>query len=204
MTIRPAKKSEIPQIARIHKERFADHFLAGYSTGLLEQFYESFVESFIFLVSLEEGTVNGFVLGGRLDLLTAQRRQFLFHHLARFTIETALRPSLYRSAVQRLPLFFLGSINSQGPPAPVGLLSIAVTAEAEGTGVAKALVRSFEEHLKDFRRYRLTVNSNNWRAIRFFKKMGLNVETEDNSSVWFVKEIQCSQVHAKPYQNPSE
>ena len=62
--IRTAKIEDVTKIAEIHKKQFANHFLGHYSTEVIGKFYMNFLNQSIFLVSEENGIINGFVMGG--------------------------------------------------------------------------------------------------------------------------------------------
>lgn len=189
MPIRRAQGFDIPQIARIHKLQFSDHFLACYSESLIGKYYAEFLNEFIFLVSCEGNTVNGFVVGGKSEDITSCRTSFLTRNILHIVIETLLRPRIYHEALRRLR-YFLRSTNQPALlDVRVGLLSIAVSEDAKGRGVAINLVETFEKNLKDCLSYKLSVMKDNSRGRAFYNKMGFTFAGEGGESIVLVKRL---------------
>ncbi|PYG87796.1 acetyltransferase (GNAT) family protein [Ruminiclostridium sufflavum DSM 19573] len=189
MSIRKALTSDLVRIARLHKEQFKDHFLGRYSEKVIQKFYEPFLDSCIFLVNESDGMINGFILGGiRSDLINA-RHTFLSCNKARYIAETLLTPSVYIMALKRLKM--LRELKPQTPADDTALaqnylLSIAVSEDAKGSGLASELLSGFEGHICRTE-YGLSVYSKNTRAINFYTKNGFKKTHDDSGTTYFSK-----------------
>ena len=67
-TVRIVKENDLAQIAKIHKQQFADHYLGNFSEKLLLKFYESFYndKNIVFIVYEDQIGIRGFIVGGNL------------------------------------------------------------------------------------------------------------------------------------------
>ena len=196
MSIRPTNIKDISAIASIHKVQFPSHFLGQYSTSLLSEFYRSFLGKSLFLVHDTVDGVNGFVLGGTANQISAGKVAFVHDNLMHCVGETLLNPRLWSSGVCRgvLALTDFQSKRCQGSEFKSGtaftLLSIAVSKEAVGKGVAIALMNAFEKQiLGGVSEYRLSVDKDNHRSLAFFRKMRLEVIYDSGDSVVFRRAI---------------
>jgi ribosomal protein S18 acetylase RimI-like enzyme len=193
MTIRSANHDDLLSIASIHKAQFSTHFLGQYSPSLLQAFYLSFLGESVFLVHDGKNGVDGFILGGDGKRLAVVKAAFVRAHLMQCLWETLLRPQLWGQGVRRgLATMVIPSKWGVEPPdrPTFSLLSIAVAHDAFGKGVASRLVCTFEFAIqKHTKRYRLSVNSDNTRAIRFYEKMGFTLVKGDGQSLEFHKKL---------------
>lgn len=174
---RLAIEDDLLQVARIHKDRFPTHYLGQFSTVLLEAFYRNLLEDgHLFVVAVEEGEVQGFVLGGEWKKISQSLHEFMKKHLARSLMESAVRPKTWRQSLKKLMSLFgkketdpnnLDNIESHT------LLSIATSRSAQGKGVAVGMLAAFDREMKKMsNRYYLSVQDTNARAIAFYKKAG--------------------------------
>lgn len=184
--IRPIRPDDLPQIAQIHKEMFFDHFLGKYSLCTIQSYYREFIRDCVFLVSEEDEIINGFVLGGMSQDLNRAKAVFVKKYRLLYLFDTAIRPWVYMDALARIKTLF--AIREQGNGKvsndSIRLLSIAVSLDAQGSGVATKLVRSFEEAISPWKSYGLSVLSHNLRAQAFYQKNGFIIEREDGSSIY--------------------
>ena len=69
------------------------------------------------------------------------------------------------------------------------LLSIAISNEAKGKGIANILLDSFEKMLKEdnIKKYFLSVKKSNIRAIKFYKKHNFYIEKENETGMEMCK-----------------
>jgi ribosomal protein S18 acetylase RimI-like enzyme len=194
MSVKSAKPEDLPTIAAIHKAQFSTHFLGQYSTSLLVRFYSSYLKTTILLIHESERGVDGFVLGGKSNDLAGCQRMFVRRNWGRLFYETVLRPRLWPGSLQRswaaLRKRCLRRRQGNKPPVdPVfSILSIAVSKQALGKGVAAALVDAFEQQIRGrITHYELSVRKDNLRAIKFYEKMGFELKADNGVSLRFQK-----------------
>jgi len=175
--IRAAAATDIPAIARIHKQRFATHLLGQYSTSLIGQYYAAFLDRAVFLVHEGEAGVDGFVVGGPWATCWACKRAFLRANVPRCLGEALCHPRFALAALRQARHMLGGARTRRKPATPAfRLLSIAVAEEAGGTGVGADLVKAFEARIPPrVPAYGLSVHTDNARAIRFYRKLGLEL-----------------------------
>lgn len=193
MSIRTANSKDLLSIAFIHKAQFSTHFLGQYSPSLLVAFYQGFLGKSVFLVHDTGNGVDGFVMGGDVEQLALVKAAFVRAHLLQCLWETLLRPHLWWQGVRRgLATMVRPSKRGFEPPdrPTFSLLSIAVARDAVGKGVASSLVSTFEFAIRgQATRYKLSVNKDNTRAIRFYEKMGFTPVKSDCQSLEFRKTV---------------
>lgn len=194
--IRIAEKKDLGQVANIHKEQFASHFLGKYSEALIEAFYDCFLHKSYFLVHEEEEKISGFVIGGYNDTLSGAKNNFLRQYRYRSILETLMRPKAWRMAFARLSVLgFNCKHNTYAPQKDDGvrsyrLLSIAVRKNFMGKGIAGELISEFEKEVEKYeKQYGLSVHKKNSRAIRFYEKNGFCYEKESPDSLYLLKEL---------------
>jgi ribosomal protein S18 acetylase RimI-like enzyme len=199
MSIRRAENCDLPAIAAIHKSQFSSHFLGQYSPRMLEGYYRQFLNASVFLVHETAGRVDGFVLGATNGEQAASRAAFLHAHWGRGLRETLVRPSLWRETARRILLNLRsfrsgtsGSTQSSVSPS-ISIVSIAVSPEAMGTGLAAALIEACEQSLRERRlaEYGLSVAKDNPRAIHFYQKMGFEITLDDGQTLSLCKRLCC-------------
>ncbi len=179
--IRPATQDDIRDVARIHKARFGgfEYTLGQYSISLISKFYASFLGRCVFLVHVSDRGIDGFVMGGGPEEISAAKRAFIWNNLARCCWETLLHPRLWYAAyhfVRRSCLPQPTKFEEILAPNLPKLLSIAVDTAAEGSGTATVLVKAFESSIYDrCTGYTLNVLKTNAHAVRFYEKLGLKI-----------------------------
>ncbi len=197
MSIRNAKNRDLPAIGAIHKSQFGDHFLGQYSTRLLETYYGAFLGKSVFLVHETHETVDGFVLGAKSDQLSACRATFLRSALLRCIWETLFRPRLWREGMISgfssliAPRLRRGRSEDASTRPRLRLLSIAVSEEAMRKGLGTELMVAFERTIDDGSvcEYGLSFETTNYRAARFYEKMGFEVEMECKAGIYLRKKL---------------
>ena len=187
MTVRSAIKADLRSVATIHKSQFESHFLGQYSAKLLENFYGSLLGKAPFLVHETSEGVNGFLVGGSSETISACKTAFLHRNFLLCLWETLLRPRLWLASWRRgirhtAPLLAIrGGSKKTSPLYQISILSIAVSKQAMGTGVAAKLIDAFERAIQGNHvdHYGLSVMKKNLCACRFYEKTGFEV-IEDN------------------------
>lgn len=178
------------EVATIHKESFADHFLGQYSIPVIEAFYTYYLDD-LFLVALDGETVAGFVLGGDIETLHKRKKAFMKNNLGLLAWNTLRTPSVWGGAVKRLSrLMSPPSGNTPEAERDRGycILSIAVAAGYRGSGAAQELTDGFEASLPDLvADYWLAVHSDNARAIGFYEKSGFRAFKEIDELLYLIK-----------------
>ncbi len=199
MPIRPATEKDVQAVAVIHKQQFSTHFLGQYSTTLLAGLYREFLGETCFLVHETESGIDGFIVGGHAGRIAAARAAFVRRQAWRCAWETLLRPQLWLQGFQRgmaalKPARHHAETVPQEPAGPsCSLLSVAVAGRAVGSGAAAELVREFDRSLLPWTAaYRLSVEKDNARAIRFYEKMGCIRIGQGGGAIEMRKELRGS------------
>lgn len=190
--IKKATIGDIKGIASLHKEQFRDHFLGHYPIFIIEKFYESFLDTPLFFAALRENNVVGFVMGGDSAKLQTCKKNFIKKNLLMILLSTICIPSLYIDALYRVKQMKNKPIEKKvqtSSSKSIRLLSIAVSKEMQGTDLASTLVSTFEQHLEGVLQYGLSVKDTNKRVINFYKKMGFQLEKEENHSFYLIKKL---------------
>ena len=174
---RYAKKTDLIQVAQIHKEQFKSHYLGQFSSSLLESFYKNLLEGgFVFIVAENEGKILGFVLGGEWKKISESLNTFMRKNIVRSMFESALHPQTWKKSLHKLLSLFRQSVkdpNNLDNIEKFTLLSIATSKISQGQGIGTGLVSTFNDEMKRItNRYYLSVQDTNERAIGFYKKMG--------------------------------
>jgi len=107
-------------------------------------------------------------------------------------VATLVRPKLWLEVARRIPLILpkkKESGNNQSEAA-WRLLSIAVSEEAKGKGIADSLLASFESEVSSAASsYGLSVHDDNTRAIAFYRRSGFTEEGRSRGLVFFIKRL---------------
>lgn len=85
-----ATLSDLPQIAKIHKESFSkDHTLPYFSLRIIEKYYWEFMDrpNIIIMVCKKNNELVGFVLGGEGDVLLKAKRNFIKYNRQELILE---------------------------------------------------------------------------------------------------------------------
>lgn len=142
--IRNARAEDLPRMVTIHQKAFSHFFLTRLGGEFLRRYY-GLVLSYragIVLVSEGRGVLEGFACGfvdpaEFYRLMWRNRRMFVLPALAALVRHPCLAAKVLHG-VQRIQ-----TSASQGPARSCELASIAVTPEASGSSLGKALVQAF-------------------------------------------------------------
>lgn len=196
--IRSAKQDDLKNIAVLHIECFPDYFLTRLGLSLLAKYYKEFITiDNIFLISVEDSKVNGLLVGtpssavGRNGFIRKNLIALLLRMLwlcIKFDKETWKRVFGLINSFRILQNANNKAKNNQINTEP-SLLSICVSENYKGKGIAKKLMREFERQLviTGYHGYNLTVHKSNQRAIKFYEKLGLVVYRETKSEYGYKK-----------------
>lgn len=183
-------------IARIHKSAYSsDHLTAHFSADKLATYYRHLVEagelSILASTSAQDpaGTAVGLIVGGRrvshgVTTFLAAHRLYVAGVLLR-------RPRfLVEKACAKLKAW-TSPKTAKRPGASFRLLSIAVDATKQSSGVGAAMLRQYEERLGELgiASYGLSVRTENGRAIKFYLSKGFQKEREYLGSTYLRKDI---------------
>lgn len=174
---RLAKQSDLIQVAQIHKIQFPTHYLGQFSVSLLEEFYKNLLNNeCVFIVAEEENNVLGFVIGGEWKKISGYLHYFMRKYFLRSLLESAVRPKTWKKSVQKIVSLFGHKVqdpNNLDNIESFTLLSIATGKNAQGRGIGSGLLQAFNNEMKKItKRYYLSVQDTNSRAISFYTKNG--------------------------------
>lgn len=207
----PFQPEVVSGAAQLHARCFPDYFLTHLGPTFLQRFYAEFCHYSYGLVArrVADGKVVGLVAGwtsSRLHCRRFYRRNLpilLPLVLYRFVIDPVIRRQVWTrmwhvrcALTSALPMIRPRHPQVVTKKAPdglsrVGLLSIAVDPDYQGTGLAGELMRDFEDLLRaaGHQAMRLSVFSGNERAIAFYKKSGWEVVRSSTPSWSFEKKL---------------
>lgn len=166
------RRDLFPQIAAIHAEQLKAGLLASFAPQVLERLYRraSTDPLSILVVSFDEtGTVTGFVMGSLSPF------RFYLGSLMRIwpwlALEVWRRPQIIGRAAS-LGKYAFAPKRLRGPGAE--LLSIAVRADDQHSGVGAELLRQFRMALLalDEKSFRVTASDTQKAARKFYRKHG--------------------------------
>ncbi|MCP6726782.1 MAG: GNAT family N-acetyltransferase [Patescibacteria group bacterium] len=180
ITIALAAKTEVQDIARIHKEEIQTGFLSSLPLAFLQTLYEQIIasDSAFCVIATKEDKVVGFVAG--VTNLRSFYLYFLFHAL--FSAVYILVPTIF--SLHRIKNMF----ESVAYPAKTHdlptaeLLTIAVRKEFQGTGVANKMLKVFIQEMrgKGVKVFKVLVGEMLTPAIKFYEKSGFEYVTHMN------------------------
>lgn len=194
LKIRLATKSDLTEVAEIHKKQFSDHYLGQFSVKLLERFYNCFFsQDTIFIVSEANGVINGFIVGGKLSLINECTSLFIKNNIILYISEIFFRPHTWIKSVKKFfDIILRRKVQCESLDATMDftLLSIAVAPNYLGRNVAKSMILYFDEIMSNYTdAYFLSVRENNIRAIKFYLKMGFKIERCFDGECQLIKKI---------------
>lgn len=172
ISFRAWKASDVPSVARLHREGLRGSFLPELGIRFLETMYEllwATPEVFGF-VAEEEGSVAGFIcctVSRKATDRTLRRRKILL-------LGKAL-PALLRRPARIVRLLSGGGYAKKPHKTEAELLAVVVRDEKRSRGIGRGLLQLSRE---EFRRrevddYCVVVAEENIRAVRFYEKNGL-------------------------------
>jgi ribosomal protein S18 acetylase RimI-like enzyme len=190
---REANTSDCSGVGVLHKKQFHDHVLGLLSPRQLEKFYiANLALGAKMFVAEEGGTILGFVLGGEAAKVKKAKKEFLYSNLPGIALKLIgsvgswIKIAQSASAMFARPKSSSPKVQITGPS--VWLLSIAIDDSLKSKGAAKKLVELFDEWVfRSFGKihYRLSVQKENTRAIRFYEKCGFIQERTTGNTIVF-------------------
>lgn len=191
---RRATGKDLQQIAMIHKEQFAGHYLSLFSPRFLEQFYCYLLdEHTVFEVAEEADEICGFVVGGDWGHLQEKLDLFVKENIFYCFCQIAIHPKSWAESCRKIFHKLIKSNNeseTMDPQDKYTLLSIATSKNYQGKGIGSNLISRLEDQLRDLCHcYFLTVQEENTKAIQFYKKNGFTFVSSISGKTKLVKEI---------------
>lgn len=189
-----AKQPDLIQVARIHKDQFPTHYLGQFSVSLLEEFYKNLLNhECVFIVAEEDNNILGFVIGGEWKKISGYLHFFMRKYFLRSMLESAIRPRTWRKSIKKI-VSLLGheeqDPNNLDNIENFTLLSIATGKQTQGRGVGSGLLQAFNNEMKKItKRYYLSVQDTNIRAINFYKKNGFEEAYRCSGEIQMIKAI---------------
>ena len=198
---RTANQEDTKEIAKTHIKCFENYFISSLGNSLVEKYYLEFIkENDLFIVAVDDNRIIGFCMGYIIDE-TKARSNFLHNNFGALFIKVfgqCIR--LNRRTIKKVfglvsnkfvKKKSINKIEKHGGD----LLSICVLKEYRGQGISTELVEQFERKLieKGQKEYWLGVYKTNVNAIKFYDKMGLKIETEDEDEYKFHKIIRSEE-----------
>jgi ribosomal protein S18 acetylase RimI-like enzyme len=184
------------QVAGLHIECISQGFLSSLGASFLAQLYAAIdqADGARLLVAKDNGRVVGFVSGA--DGMRPIYRQMIKHpiHLTGALLPSAIRPARLTRMLEILR-YGSGSQLLKDLPVPE-LLSLAVSPDVRGQGIAERLYRELIEHFRSLGKdgFRIVVGSELAPAHRFYRRMGAVAVSEievhkDLKSMVYVQHI---------------
>lgn len=200
--IRQAKRSDLAEIAEVHKRCFPDSFSTVLGAGLLTKYYQEYFDEQpgLFLLSEEEGKITGFCMGylvGAENLAKRFVRRNAFAIAAKMVARLLQGNKAAWSKVKSLVSsgdrveYLNEAFDMVQGKQKVDLLSICILPELRGSGVAQSLISAYEEQGRKFDRDYciLTVRNKNARGIRFYEKQGYVVQKRTEQKLSLIKDL---------------
>ncbi len=205
ISIISADYTDIREISRIHQSSFVGYFLHSFGEEFLRIYYANYLSGpeHVLLVAKAENKVIGFVAGTH-DKTLLYRTLFNnnFFSIVKLTIKKFIASKKFRHQLFKRIHIVVNAIKlkfsiikygneKSSEEADVKLLSIAVKNEFRGTGVSVALIRRFEKEIfkGESLSCALSVKTDNSRGIGFYKKMGWQIVSRDENSIYLKKYI---------------
>ena len=191
-----AQNKHLDQIAEIHIKCFPDYFITSLGKELIKRYYYEFLkEDNPFIIAIDNNNVIGFCMGYIIGHTNARN---IFLKKNRITLSLRLARQcvrLNRQTISKCLSVLTNNIRFDNKTTAKkkggDLLSICVLEKYRGKGISKELVNQFEKHLVKMKQneYWLGVYKTNSSAIRFYKKLGMNIEMEDREEYKFHKKL---------------
>lgn len=177
--LRKLQATDVPQVARIHKNALPEDFLPSLGEEFLEILHRSAVDeqetwTFVFV---EGSIVKGFVMGTvNFKNLFLKTLRYNGLNFALIIFKRIMRnPSILLKALETLlyPLKEKSSVEAE-------LVVIAVESGTQGKGVGGRLVKRLEQEFRKrkVQEYKVTTLKKYKAAINFYKKLGFKLARE--------------------------
>ncbi len=200
MTLRAAIRGDIPEIAALHKSRFADDLLGSLSVQLLGRLYDIAFGRLPIFVHASESGVDGFVIGGDVAEISRCRREFWQANWRACVWYAAWRPLLWAAHARRAIDFLAARRQTTAVALPQGfarLWVIAVAKSSSGKGVGTLLMREFESGIRgQHGAYYLTTGTDNTVGSRLYEKMGMSLAAVVQRTKFYVKSFDTTIIPA--------
>lgn len=179
-----AKKEDTLQIAKIHKTEINKGFLSSLSVHFLENLYSTVIVSNVSfcVVAKEDGIVVGFITG------VTNLNKFYLYFLKKYFLQSVfiLVPKFFNIVYikKTFETLFYPVKEKKLPPAE--LLTMAVSSEFQGQGIASKMFLEFISEMKkrDVKIFKVLVGKELRPAIIFYEKNGFtflkNISMHDN------------------------
>jgi|GEM_PF-2002107 len=206
ITIEPISQNDLPEIARLYEDAFADHFLGHMGPEFLKLFCAQFMNSPTNYGSVAkfQGRPVGFLLGNIDGEPFYQFYRQNFIGLSLIVMKRYIRDAYIRKHItQRLGQIFVAlktlfvspkrenNPNLDDTSTPARVLAIGVDSNYRGIGIANKLTSCFCDQMKreGYNKVGLSALAWNERAIRFYKKDGWIQEESSDTSLSFIRTI---------------
>lgn len=193
--IAPLTRGDLPRVAEIHAQAFATSAITGFGPGAVTRYYAWLLEGphdAALVGAWNHGQLVGFcaagVFRGAMNGFLRANRRYLAMQVLRhpgLLASPLIRDRLRQAVSITLRFSRLAQRTSKPAGAPqFGVLSIATSPAAEGTGVGRALMQEAEDRARSrgHARIVLTVHPENVRAVRFYERQGW--QRTDASGSW--------------------
>jgi len=193
-TVRMATLDDADNMALCHTDAFPNQFMTVMGLKWLAALYSFYIEheNGVSIIAVNDnGAVVGLAVGGdtniRGEFLSLAKKKYIFRLFWKFLTKKIVRTKILGQVFGRKttlpPEVLLIKKNEVGFGV---LLSIGVKSEYVGKGVAGSVMTSFIEACsKLYKNLRLSVHSDNDRAIAFYKKYAWREVYDDGDSKGF-------------------
>jgi ribosomal protein S18 acetylase RimI-like enzyme len=204
--IRQAREEDLPGMVDVHVRSFTGYFLTQLGRSVLTDYYRQFIltDGAIVVVVDFQGRVCGLIAGSSDDdrvLRQFYKRKFMliFGNVLKQIL--LLNPTVWRGIADRfihvrkavrVNLQDSATVNSvDNGIHKARLVSIAMDPDFQGSGFSGAMLNHYEaaNRAAGFSFIRLSVNSDNHRAIRFYEKCGWRIFEDNGLTAKLCKDI---------------
>ena len=211
MDVRKAELVDIDQIVKVHQQCFGDYFLTMLGRGMLTRYYRNYLEHHdtVNVVVEVDNKVCAFICGvyKPSDVLkTFYRKNFFYVLGVIFLRLLTLNIGVWQGVMKRVSHMKIavkdklggarsssvsGNSVSEIDALTGRLVSIACSPAFQGKNIAGEMITFFENQLiaHGAKCVKLTVKSENDRAIRFYKKVGWSVLEDRGNELVFMKNL---------------
>lgn len=179
--IRSAKKNDCFQVARIHCQEIKWGFLSQLGEKFLYYFYEAMTDSpnAFLIIAKNNNSVIGFI-SGCTDLKKFYQ-EFVRKYILKVSLILLKRILNLRVIKKIFEIMKYSKQNKENLP-EAELLSIAVSKEFQGSGVAQKLLEKFFFEMKErgIKQVKVIIGENLPRAVRFYEKSGFKFYSRDS------------------------
>lgn len=194
---RKATFEDIGDIAFLHMNCFKDYFLTSFGCDLVKKYYEEFfLENNLFVVAENNGSIIGFCMGYLAGSKAREifEKKYSLRILYRIILKCLMLDKMAISkCILRIKQFIKKSNVKcvQNFSKRAELLSICVSPEFRGFGIADRMVMDFEDLLRNIgvQSYSLSVYKTNTHAQHFYSRLGFNRNFEDGLYYEYKKSI---------------